>query len=32
MINAKKMNLCEEIDVEEKLHGLYPLIMKNIRE
>ena len=27
-----KMSIVEEIEVEEKINGLYPIIMKNIRE
>lgn len=27
-----KMSLCEEINNEEKINGLYPMIMKSIRE
>ena len=26
------MNLVDEIDSEEKINGIYPIIMKNIRE
>jgi hypothetical protein len=29
---GNKMNLVDEIDSEEKINGIYPIIMKNIRE
>jgi hypothetical protein len=29
---GNQMNLVDEIDNEEKIHGIYPIIMKNIRD